>query len=146
MPFNHSMAIHQQQNVQLDKAIDSSPQDAHSADNALKILFVEDNEELRDVGSEMLALLGYEVFAASSAEGAVAMLKNRPFDVLFSDIRLPGMTGIELAEKARALSPDLKIILASGYGSAVEVDQNLRAAILPKPYVLNQLQKILESE
>jgi CheY-like chemotaxis protein len=84
-------------------------------------------------------MLGYEVAVARDGREALVTLRSgRPLDLLFSDIVMPnGVSGIELAQEARALTPALKVLLTSGYsqpealtGEALDAD----IAILPKPY------------
>ncbi len=81
------------------------------------ILMVEDDELVRAITSSILRSAGYDVTTAGSVGEALAMLKGRPsaFRLLFSDVVLPDMSGVELAEKARALDPGIAVILCSGY-------------------------------
>jgi CheY-like chemotaxis protein len=110
-----------------------------------QLLVVEDNPDSRDLLCEMLAMLGYETQAAASAEEAMELLDKTPFDVLFVDINLPGMSGIELAKMAVNKAPDLKIIFASGYGFLVTDKTDFRFALLPKPYTLAQVQQAIKA-
>jgi PAS domain S-box-containing protein len=81
------------------------------------LLLVEDNEQVRAVVRRQLTDLGYRLIEAGDADEALELLENVPdFTVLVSDIVMPGaMTGIDLGERARAVKPDLKIILMTGY-------------------------------
>lgn len=80
------------------------------------ILLVEDDPMVREHILVQLRDLGCEVAAAASAEEALTLLADGPhFAVLFSDVVMPGMSGIELARRARALQPDLRVLLSSGY-------------------------------
>jgi CheY-like chemotaxis protein len=107
----------------------------------LNVLVVEDNAESRTLLSDMLALLGHKVHAVESAEDALALLAQQQFDVLLTDINLPGMSGVELAQAAVEIMPPLKVIFASGFGFLV-VDNdriNFDFLLLSKPYSLMQL-------
>jgi len=81
------------------------------------ILITEDNELVRTYTGELLRKLGYRVLEAESGADAVALLAQNPdIDVLFSDMMMPGgMTGADLARRARGMRPGLKILLTSGY-------------------------------
>ncbi|ATB40228.1 histidine kinase [Cystobacter fuscus] len=111
----------------------------------LRVLLVEDDEDIRTSAYELLGILGHDVLAVSSAEEARAALSTSRFDVLFTDVSLPGMSGLELAREAVRRVPGLRVIVASGYGSATEgLDQGLGAVVLPKPYALQQIERALD--
>ncbi|HET6469987.1 MAG TPA: response regulator [Geminicoccaceae bacterium] len=85
---------------------------------ALRVLLVEDEALVRLATAGMLEELGHAVIEAPSAEAALEVLRqDGAVDVLFTDVGLPGMSGLELAAEARRRAPDLKIVLASGYGA-----------------------------
>ena len=110
---------------------------------ALHILVVEDNEDSRILVCELLSTLGHEVTGVGSAEEALEALKGGGFDTLFTDVSLPGMSGVELAKKAAMMTPGLAIIFASGYGASISSHLNIRSRSLAKPYDLNQLRAVL---
>ena len=98
-----------------------------------RVLLVEDEDELRVIAEEALAGIGLEVVAVSSAEVALMKLaRSHPFDVLVTDIRLPGLSGIELANGARVNQPDLPVLYMTGYSDARIPDP--RDRVLRKPY------------
>ncbi|HEX6841464.1 MAG TPA: response regulator [Stellaceae bacterium] len=80
------------------------------------VLVVEDDRRSRAIAIELFTGLGLAVFAAGEGDDALMLLAKHPeIAVLFSDIRLPGIDGIELAKAARELRPDLSIVLTSAY-------------------------------
>jgi len=81
------------------------------------VLLVDDEEALVRLGEEALAELGYEPVGLASSSEALALLRADPgrFDLLLTDEAMPGLTGSELARAARALRPDLPIVLMSGF-------------------------------
>ena len=107
------------------------------------ILVVDDEEGLRELAEESLKDLGYRVVGASNGEQALEALKKEPqIDLLFSDVVMPGMNGYELAERVVASSPQLKVLLTSGYTEKAigntgngRFDNNL----LSKPYTNTEL-------
>lgn len=113
------------------------------ASRAQSILMVEDNDDARSLTAELLALLGHSVTAVASAEQALIELKERTFDVLLTDVTLPGMSGQDLAASTMARFPGIEIIFSTGHAP-----QSLRAELqnqkfLIKPFSLEQLEAIL---
>ena len=90
------------------------------------ILFVEDDDVLAAVVLELLAPLG-EVRWAPSAEEAVALLPSRPWDLLLSDIDLPGMNGHEMVRQSKAAQPDVATLILSGHASFDQAVEAIRA-------------------
>ncbi len=84
---------------------------------ARRILVVDDDAYMREATEAVLRSKGYEVEAVSSAAGALLLLQERAFDLILSDVRMPGLTGMELLAAARAQVPDTLIILMTAYGT-----------------------------
>ncbi len=116
---------------------------------AEKALVVDDQDDVRDMAAALVSTLGYQVVAARNGIEALEALKKDPaIEVLFSDVVMPGMSGITLARQARLLSPALKIILASGYTSEASLDEQSAIEEFPfisKPYTLAQILKELRA-
>jgi PAS domain S-box-containing protein len=112
-------------------------------DDALRILVVEDNEDSRMLVCELLATLGHAVTGVGSAEEALEALQEGDFDTLFTDVSLPGISGVELAKTAAAMVPGLSIIFASGYGASISSHLSIPSRSLSKPYDLAQLRAVL---
>ena len=104
-------------------------------------LLVEDNPDVAMVGREMLSQLGYEVKIAADARRALQTLETARFDLVVSDIVMPGgMNGVELARAIRAKQPNLPILLVTGYaGSATSTE----FPVLRKPYRFEQLRQAI---
>jgi CheY-like chemotaxis protein len=109
----------------------------------LRILVVEDNSDARYLACETLRALGHHVDAAASGETALPLLEQARPDVLFSDVSLPGMSGVELARQALERHPGLQLLFVSGYGDALTRHLPWPATTLQKPYELEQLQLAL---
>jgi signal transduction histidine kinase/CheY-like chemotaxis protein len=104
---------------------------------ALRVLLVEDDFLIQLSTEDMLRELGHEVTAVADAEDALNELGRQRFDILFTDIALPGLSGIELARRATDLMPGIGVIIASGYGASGYgngAGADPGAVILPKPY------------
>jgi CheY-like chemotaxis protein len=114
------------------------------------VLLVDDDEHVRGSTSDAIEMLGYRVIAEATAGDALERLKREPdIDILFSDIVLPhGMSGVALAREARALRPQLRILLASGHARetlGAEGNDFADFAFLPKPYRLQELGAALKA-
>jgi PAS domain S-box-containing protein len=104
-----------------------------------KILIVEDNPEVLGVSVSMLEQLGYDVRAVSDATSALDAIENESFDIVVSDIVMPGtMDGTALANAIRARKPDLPVLLMTGYGTA-RAQTEAEFAILRKPFQVSEL-------
>jgi DNA-binding NtrC family response regulator len=92
--------------------------------------------------------LGHQVVAVADAELAVEKLAQRTFDVVMTDVSLPGMSGIELAKELTKKYPKLPLVIASGYGSLnTDVLMGQRQAnilVLAKPYDMELLEQTLQ--
>ena len=101
--------------------------------NKVAVLVVEDAPQVRATAVRIMQDLGCEVFDAYNGHQALKLLQAHPeIEVLFADIRMPGMSGTELAEAAQRLRPDLKIVLTSGYVSPRDVPADI--TFVPKPW------------
>jgi len=110
-----------------------------SLPKGLRVLLVEDSEHVRYFARHLLGDLGCKVNEAADAEEALSLLDNQ-VDLVFSDIVMPGESGLQLAEKVIARYPGLPVLLASGYSSKQFIPQNERKfPILRKPYKLEAL-------
>jgi len=114
------------------------------SDAPLRLLVVEDNADARYLVCETLRALGHEVESVASGEDALPQLAQQQFDVLFTDVSLPGMSGVDLARLARQQAPELALLFASGYGDELTRHLEFPAQSLQKPYDIEQLQSMLE--
>ncbi|PWF43668.1 response regulator [Massilia glaciei] len=109
----------------------------------LRVLVVEDNIDSQYLVCEMLKAFGHDADGVGSAEQALPMLPASAYDVLFTDVSLPGMSGVELARQAIAAQPSLHVVFASGYGGALLRHVEFPFVSLQKPYEIEQLQAAL---
>ena len=117
---------------------------AAANDGHLRILVVEDNQDAQYLVCEMLRAFGHEVSAVANGEAALEQLAGAEFDVLFSDVSLPGMNGVELARTALKRQPRLRIVFASGYSQSLTSQLDFPAVSMQKPYDIEQLQQALQ--
>jgi CheY-like chemotaxis protein len=116
------------------------------AEKRVSILLVEDEALICEVTAEALAEQGYDVEAVTSGEAALRHLASeRRFDVLFTDVNLPGIDGEVLARRARALRPGLPVMYTSGRKSRIEhLDPVEGSMFVPKPYDPFQVGRLLD--
>jgi PAS domain S-box-containing protein len=100
-----------------------------------KVLIVEDNADVRRFAADLLHDLGFETEVAESASAALERLaEGASYDVIFSDVVMPGMNGIQLAKAIRERSPAMPIVLTSGYSHVLVEEGRHGFPLLQKPY------------
>jgi DNA-binding NtrC family response regulator len=118
------------------------------SDTAKHLLLVEDEIALRQAMAEQLGDRGYHVEQASSGEEAVARLAEFAFDVIITDLRLPGIDGAAVVDAAVERYPEIVAIVITGYGTHKEaLDLGRRGAwdFINKPFQFDELQHVLEA-
>ncbi len=128
-----------------DEAETPASAEAPSDGDGVCVLVVEDNASVGDFAATALRELGYDSVLARDAEQALSELGrdcNR-FHVVFSDVVMPGMTGIELGERIRRDYPEIPVILASGYSHVLARNGSYGFELLHKPYSIEQLSRVL---
>ena len=105
-----------------------------------KILVVDDDPVVGKSFDRVLASKGYAVITATNGEEALSKLSNEHYDLVFTDIKMPGMSGLEVAERVKASQPWLPVVIVTGYGSdayearaaAAGVSEFLRKPLSPE--------------
>lgn len=105
-----------------------------------KILIVDDDPVVSKSFDRVLANKGYAVISAANGEEALSKLKNEHYDLVFTDIKMPGISGLEVAEQVKASQPWLPVVIVTGYGSdayearaaAAGVSEFLRKPLSPE--------------
>src|SRR6267154_1099455 len=118
------------------------------SDQARHVLLVEDEAPLRQAIAEQLSDRGYHVEQAESGEIAVALLADFAFDIILTDLRLPGIDGSAVVEAAVERYPDIVAIVITGYGTvkdAVEAIKRGARDFVSKPFQIDELLHVLDS-
>jgi signal transduction histidine kinase/DNA-binding response OmpR family regulator len=111
-----------------------------------RVLLVEDSDEVRETTIEFINEVDFDVVAVETAEAALETLATERFDVIFTDISLPGMSGIELLKRVRTVDPAQAVVVASGYGADLNRQSfGPAVAVLGKPYDLATLERTLHA-
>jgi two-component system response regulator RegA len=112
----------------------------------VKVLVVDDEGRLRDVLTRAIASWGFQVSGARSGEEALRLMQSSKFDISILDLNLPGVSGIELFEKLRAVNPEQQVIVLTGFGNLEAARATIRLDVvdfLEKPCPLGELEKSL---
>ena len=118
------------------KALHMAPpeQPQSAVPEGLKVLLVEDNLQVREFAAELLRDLHCEVVEAADGTEALDKARAGDFDIVFSDVVMPGLSGLQLAHKLDEERPGLPILLATGYSQELQDDQSRQFAVVSKPY------------
>jgi CheY-like chemotaxis protein len=112
-----------------------------------KILIVDDAGPVVVLCVNVLQALGYAVKGANRGETAVDLLRKERFDLMVLDYKMPGMTGFDVYQQAKALYPDIAVVLVTGHGSPEVVTEANRMgfdSILLKPFTSEELRGTVE--
>lgn len=122
------------------------PTDQDFSTRGRSVLIVEDETRLRDMLTRAVTNMEFRSVCVPSAEAALAQLEKQPFDIILSDLNLPGMQGMEMCERIRQRWPDSQLVILTGYGNldAAKAAIRLEAAdFLTKPTSLGDLEAAL---
>ena len=109
----------------------------------VEVLVVDDDPRVRATAVSMLERMDCKVLDTYCGHKALEILEAHPeIEVLFADVRMPGMSGPELVEEARRLRPDLSVVLTSGYVGKEEVPEDI--PFVPKPFRMDSLAVVVE--
>ena len=129
--------------LNISQTIDRSHTAIAKGSRTARILFVEDEDSVRTFAVRALKKKGYEVIDSNSAENALEILENdTDFDLLLTDMVLPGMSGAQLTNIIKEKMPSVAVILASGYSEDIarkDVDNTHEFEFITKPYSLGDL-------
>ncbi len=112
------------------------------------ILVVDDERSMRDFLKILLQKEGHTVVTAHNGESALECLKNQEFDLIISDIRMPGMGGLELLGAAKELHPDLPVIMITAFASPDDAVQAMKSGAfdyISKPFNVDEIKSVIES-
>lgn len=112
-----------------------------------KILIVDDEKAIRDVLSDTLSFLGYEVAVASSGHEALSLFLNNSFELVFTDMHMPGMDGWSLAHHIKDKSPDTPVVLITGSEKETVMKRfkgSFVDTVIFKPLSLEDIQKTVQ--
>lgn len=110
----------------------------------LNILLLDDNGTLLRIVAESIRNLGQRVLAMTDPEQALSELERGRYDALVTDVDMPSMSGLEVRDRAWESSPDLAVVLLSGY-SLSDIEQDPRQALITKPFETPELLRVVRA-
>ncbi len=128
-----------------EKALQRMGLEASASGQGNCVLVVEDDEDVGRFSTELLKDLGYEIDLVGSADAALKALADNAlaYDLVFSDVIMPGMNGVDLAVAIRERHPGLPVVLTSGYSSVLAQNADRGFELIQKPYSVEALSRIL---
>lgn len=117
------------------------------AKEPIRILIVDDEEIIRDLLYDTLSQTGYKVKVAINGRDAVKQIENEPFEIVITDLRMPGISGIELLQYVLKMNPDVCVLIMTAYGtveSAVNAMKLGAYDYICKPFELEEMKIIVE--
>jgi len=124
--------------VEKEKAIDTMPMEQMKA----KILVIEDDEEVREILSEILLQAGHEVEVATEGTQGVEMFSKKAYDMVVTDLGMPGISGWEVAEKVKGINGKIPVAVITGWNIQLDGSEMKRKGIdliINKPFEINQV-------
>jgi two-component system, NtrC family, response regulator HydG len=113
---------------------------------ATRVLVVDDEAGMRTTLAANLELEGYEVVEAESGQRAVALFREQPFELVITDIQMPGLDGVETLRELRKIRPKATIVMMTGFAMEQLVDQGIAAGaytVLEKPFAMDAVMKVI---
>jgi CheY-like chemotaxis protein len=114
--------------------------------NSAKVLWVDDEKVIRDMGKALVKALGHSADVAASGEEALRLLLNNQYDLMITDVGMPNMSGWQLAEKIKGNYPEMKVAVVTGWGADVSEEEKEKYGVcyvLGKPIDMCQLEYIV---
>ncbi|MGY3233968.1 PAS domain S-box-containing protein [Bradyrhizobium sp. USDA 4472] len=135
----------QAQSPATEKEATSLTSESATTGRGYRVLVVEDNDDVGQFSTELLEDLGYVTRRVANASAALAILAENEFavDLVFSDVIMPGMNGVELAGIIRERYPGLPVVLTSGYSNVLAENAHRGFELIQKPYSVESLSRIL---
>jgi len=102
-----------------------------------RILVVDDEASIRDLCARVLGRAGFDVIVAAGGDEAVGRLRDTAFDAVITDIRMPGLSGLEVLNVAKRTRPGIRVVLITGFGTPQTLDRARQGGadrILTKPF------------
>lgn len=113
----------------------------------LKILAVDDETQIADLIQLMLKEVGYDVLSCSDSERAINIIKNEDFDIVLTDLGMPGISGWEIAKAVKKKDRNIPVVLMTGRGADYEgkdLSDRCVDEVIPKPFRLKNILNILD--
>jgi CheY-like chemotaxis protein len=111
-----------------------------------RILVIDDEEAVRDILSRMLRTKGHQVETASDGDEGIELFKKQPFDLVFTDLGMPKLSGWDVGKALKKLNPKIPIIMITGWGMELnreKMGQNGIDLMISKPFNFDQVTQLI---
>jgi signal transduction histidine kinase/ActR/RegA family two-component response regulator len=112
------------------------------------ILVIDDDENIRDVIKDMLEFLDHQVTLADSGETGLELFKQHEFDLVMTDLGMPGVSGWDVAKTCKSLNENIPVIMISGWGNQIDDDMASKGGldgIMAKPFEMNKINDLIQT-
>lgn len=109
-----------------------------------RMLVVDDRENMRNLLETAFSEHGFDVVTATCGEEAIELISNQPFDIVVTDLSMPGKNGIEVLKAAKAAAPDTEVIIVTAYGTIETAVEAMRLGaydFITKPFKLSEIER-----
>ena len=117
------------------------------SDERVRILVVDDEEMIREMLFDVLSQAGYTAKTAKDGNDAIAQIENEPFEIVITDLKMPGMSGLELLQRVQKINPDICVLIITAHStveSAVSAMKLGAYDYICKPFELEEMKVIIE--
>ena len=133
---------------EIEKASQEEPPQAvkKTETETAAILIIEDEEDVRELLCDILTMHGHEVAAARDGRQGLEIFASRAFDMVFTDLGMPGMSGWEVATEVKKIAPDVAVALITGWGINLDKDDMEKSSvdhILHKPFTVDDIVRLV---
>lgn len=114
----------------------------------IRVLIVDDEQSMREFLSILLEREGYQVVSAANAAGALELLENGLFDLVISDVQMPGLSGIELLERIKSSAPDTAVLMITAFSTAEQAVEAMKLGAydyIAKPFKIEEVKQLVKN-
>src|SRR5437879_123096 len=115
--------------------------------SAIRHLYIDDEPSIRELTAQEIGRRGFDVTVAATGEEGLALFRKNPFPLVTTDLKMPGMSGLDVLKAVKAIDPDTEVLIATGYGSQEDAIECLRQGAydyLYKPFHMDEFAALLE--
>ena len=119
------------------------------AESAGSVLVVDDSPQICKTLTDVLGMAGYNVRSAPSAERALQIMEGTSFDLIITDLKMSGMSGMDFVGRLKGIAPGLPVVILSGFGDMDSVIEAMRAGVadyLKKPFSIDEVLEVVKRE
>ena len=124
----------------------NNPEPQVKSEQVTNVLVIDDEEAIRSLLTDVLTDAGYRVTAVASGEEAIKKIEECPFEIVITDLKMPGMNGIEVLRKMKNMRSDICVIVLTGYATVETAIEAMKAGAydyINKPFNTGEMELII---